>query len=326
MNDFKATISSGRTFIMGCAMISILLFHQFFLSEGPLWFFWGAFHRFGHWGVDIFLFVSGFGIVHSLRKNSLKVYFSNRLLRLLPSCLIAGLVFGTLHLFGIGGMPVYETNSLFLIFTSLWLWYVFAILIYYAVAPFALKGIDRWGGWVFVAAELLFIACTYCLPTPPKDAFLLVKRIPWVIQRFPVFVLGMWLATKRFGYSLKVILPVAVCSIVAAVLIRGCRGIGFIKEDCSYLFVALSMPAVCWFLGLCKGWFDKLHIAAPVEWLGKYSLELYIVQWPIFNFVWDLFPSVPKPLMLLLALMFACVFAYLLKLCADWVTRLVRNV
>lgn len=322
----KETISKSRTFIMGCAMISILLFHQFFLSDGPLRLFWGAFHRFGHWGVDIFLFVSGFGIVHSLRKNSLKVYFSNRLLRLLPSCLIAGLVFGILHLFGIGGMPVYETDSLFLIFTCLWLWYIFAILIYYAAAPLVLKGIDRWGGWVFVAAELLFIVCSYCLPTPPKDASLLIKRIPWVIQRFPVFVLGMWVATKRFGYSLKVILPVAVCSIVAAVLIRGCRGIGFVKEDCSYLFVALSMPAVCWFLGLCKGWFDKLHIASPVEWFGKYSLELYIVQEWVCDFVWNYSPLRSEPLMFSFALIITFLFAYLLRIGADGVTRLVRNV
>ena len=36
MADFRETISSNRTFIMGCAMISILIFHQWFIEGGAL--------------------------------------------------------------------------------------------------------------------------------------------------------------------------------------------------------------------------------------------------------------------------------------------------
>lgn len=57
---------------MGFAMISIMLFHQPFFFDNL---FVGFFHLFGYWGVEVFLFVSGFGIVHSLKKNSIPVYY-----------------------------------------------------------------------------------------------------------------------------------------------------------------------------------------------------------------------------------------------------------
>lgn len=42
---------------MGFAMISIMLFHQPFFYRNP---FVDFFHLFGYWGVEVFLFVSGF--------------------------------------------------------------------------------------------------------------------------------------------------------------------------------------------------------------------------------------------------------------------------
>lgn len=81
-------ISKNRTAIMGFAMMSIMLFHQPFFYGNP---FVDFFHLYGFWGVEVFLFVSGFGIVHSLKKNSLAIYYTNRLKRLLPSCLLVGI-------------------------------------------------------------------------------------------------------------------------------------------------------------------------------------------------------------------------------------------
>lgn len=44
-------ISHNRTILMGIAMLSIMLFHQEWVSIFPL----NAFHIWGHYGVDIFL-------------------------------------------------------------------------------------------------------------------------------------------------------------------------------------------------------------------------------------------------------------------------------
>ena len=51
---------------MGLSMLSIMLFHQYLSSVFPFNFF----HNFGYWGVDVFLFLSGAGLVYSLNKNT----------------------------------------------------------------------------------------------------------------------------------------------------------------------------------------------------------------------------------------------------------------
>lgn len=159
---FNTLISENRTFIMGCAMISVMLFHQQFMSgvrtAGPFGVIWSIFHNFGHWGVDIFLFLSGFGVVHSLRKNSMKVYFANRAKRILPSCIILGVILGTLYVTGLWTSGYY-TESVFVIYTSLWLWYIPAIIVYYTAAPFVLKAIDRFfvgGGYIYYHNSNMF--------------------------------------------------------------------------------------------------------------------------------------------------------------------------
>jgi peptidoglycan/LPS O-acetylase OafA/YrhL len=67
---FNELISKYRTPIMGCAMIVIMLFHQPFIYDSYVD---ALFHQFGYWGVEIFLFVSGFGIVYSLYRNDVRV-------------------------------------------------------------------------------------------------------------------------------------------------------------------------------------------------------------------------------------------------------------
>ena len=65
----SSIIARSRTFLMGLAMIVIMLFHN---SFGVLGYFALPFSVYGHWGVDVFIFLSGFGIYHALKKNGLK--------------------------------------------------------------------------------------------------------------------------------------------------------------------------------------------------------------------------------------------------------------
>lgn len=95
IEDFNRDISKYRTAIMGIAMISVMLFHQYFTSVIPF----NLFHNFGSWGVDVFLFLSGMGIVRSLNNNSLKVYYLRRLKRILPSCILCGSIKYSIFLF-----------------------------------------------------------------------------------------------------------------------------------------------------------------------------------------------------------------------------------
>ena len=64
MDSFGAKISSGRGVMMGAAILFIMFFH---LQSGHFgW--WSNFcNCYGLWGVDVFMFLSGYGIAHSLR-------------------------------------------------------------------------------------------------------------------------------------------------------------------------------------------------------------------------------------------------------------------
>lgn len=121
--EFNRLISKYRTRIMGCAMIAIMLFHQPFFYSNPLVDF---FHLYGFWGVEVFLFVSGFGVVYSLRKNSLKQYYINRFKRLFPACIIVGIC---KLIFSFLGFKEFIVSNTFLLVTNIYLWYIYAIIV-----------------------------------------------------------------------------------------------------------------------------------------------------------------------------------------------------
>lgn len=187
--SFNDLLSKNRTFIMGCAMIAIMLFHQSFF-RGNL--FVTAFHLFGHWGVDIFLLISGFGVVNSLRKNTTKQYYKNRINRIVPACLFVGLCKCILMQVGFVNFAAYNDNY-FLILTELALWYIYAIVIYYTVAPYIYKLLVRYKHWVVLGVCLFVFAISY-IPFGASSIYL-INRIGWVIERLPAFVFGMYIAT-----------------------------------------------------------------------------------------------------------------------------------
>ena len=90
MMSVHSCIRSYRSAIMGFATIMVLLFHQYTVNSSLIL---SVFSHIGHWGVDIFLFVSGFGIAHSLSNNLTIVFYQNRIKKMFPICLIVG-VFG----------------------------------------------------------------------------------------------------------------------------------------------------------------------------------------------------------------------------------------
>lgn len=169
----KSAISENRTLIMGISMLSIMLFHQpWFFGHGIDNFF----YYYGYWGVDFFLFVSGFGIAHSLEKNTLGHYCRNRITRLLPYCLVFGALRAILYYNGIHGFTPKFHPSVGLVACSLDLWYIEAILIFYSLAPLFKKITDH---MPFVAFFFSVLICLTIRTIDKPDFFndyLLLKR------------------------------------------------------------------------------------------------------------------------------------------------------
>ena len=74
---------------MGIATIMILLGHSVFYGQGFVDY--GIFQdlfTLGYSGVDIFLFLSGFGLVFSMKKNNLSAFYKHRFKIIMPSLIL----------------------------------------------------------------------------------------------------------------------------------------------------------------------------------------------------------------------------------------------
>ncbi len=181
-------MNNHRWFIMGLAMISVVLFHQPWFEWGPFDFF----HRTGFYGVEVFLFVSGWGIYQSLTKNPLKKYFKNRILRLMPTCIIIGIMQALFCLCG-WNSGVNHPLALILMCLGLFKWFIYAILLYYTLAPCIYK-LLRYGYLFYLFLAIVFVLVFLCRTDESIFEGSLLSVIPNILYRFPAFLLGMWLA------------------------------------------------------------------------------------------------------------------------------------
>lgn len=87
-----AKISNYRTYLMGISILWIILFHTtrylYFPKVIEL------FQRSGNYGVDIFIFVSVYGLYRSMHnRHTLRQWYVRRLKRIVPSFLIVVTMF-----------------------------------------------------------------------------------------------------------------------------------------------------------------------------------------------------------------------------------------
>lgn len=189
-----AGLSRWRGELMGLAMIFVMLFHVSMPKSNPMF----GLVRCGNVGVDIFLLLSGVGLWFSWSKQpSVKSFFKRRFLRIYPAwLLIASLHYIPQYLNAPGGgysPDVFQLALNILVGWSFWrvddltFWYVPAIMVMYAFAPFYMKLIRkhpeyRW----LVAAAMAF--CVMVQYYPPVHRAVGHVEIFW--SRIPIFLIG----------------------------------------------------------------------------------------------------------------------------------------
>ena len=247
---------------MGLAMIAIIIFHHGFTVIPGITAF---FSRFGLWGVDVFLFLSGFGCVYALKKYATTTFYKKRLVRLLPACLVAGIVVVLINLhFG-----AERTEApLWCRALSLHRWYIQAILICYVICPWAYIVIRRYKVFGLI---LLIIACLLASLFVPSVGFL---KFSWIVGRIPVFLIGIYVAEYDLTMSWWQCIVSMLC-LAAAVVLRLKGGIGIIQWP--YL-LAPAIPLVCMALCRLKTIADKMNVSSVIEVFGACSLEIYLIH------------------------------------------------
>ena len=261
-NILSKRILSHRSWLMGISMLSIMLFHQHFIDEYS--FPWFVFSAFGYLGVDVFLFLSGYGLVNSKDKYSLRVFYIRRILRILPMCLIAG--GGKMYFCNVLGNADFISWKTFLGFD---LWYIKAILIYYALMPLFSFAIDRYGRIILFFSFLLAAVVT-----------LFVSNLLFynLLLRLPVFLLGIYFAKNRFmltSFLKKLSIPLLLSVIIVKIL----KIFHILPPKFDGLVILLFVwvvPVLCYYAMRFFQYLEKIKIAIILSFFGKHSLELYL--------------------------------------------------
>ena len=295
MSDFcksplrLSDIGKYRNALFGIAIISIIVFHYFE----------GVYHSpaaphsiksmgiiyngiLGSLGVDVFLFLSGFGIYYSLSKNvSLRDFFIKRIQRVLFPYAIFGGIFWLIKDIWLKHEPLsqffYDYSLL-----SFWgngvrvFWYISFIMLLYLISPFVYRNGSK---GICGACVIWILLCTVIFTKYPAT----FKNIEIAILRGPVFFAGMYLGywlkskpdielSKYWLICLGLSVPVKLIAAFGSFAFRRMLN-GFYAVFLMFLFI--------WFLKVLQ---DRLKTLNPfLTRVGQYSLELYIVHVAIRN-------------------------------------------
>lgn len=188
--DLYQRVSKYKSQLMGIAIMIVVYGHMLYYHSGLRNYaelHWSIWYTLG--SVEMFIFISGFGIYHSLKKNSDAYgFYSRRLSRLVPSflpvmigwCLFSMLFNGMLPTEAIGNLAAlgwwFNTGNQFN-------WYVPAVLILYLLSPIFYHAIEKYGRksiWVYFALLVVVLAGFH-------SVYLVA------LTRFPTYFLGMYM-------------------------------------------------------------------------------------------------------------------------------------
>lgn len=271
-------LSECRNEIKGVAILWVVFFHAQLGLDG--WAHWVQ--RIGYGGVDLFFFLSGFGLWHSLQKDAnLERYLARRARRLLPAyvpfCLVWLAVM--LPLYGAGlatSVRIAAGNlSMLGLFADVPLlinWYPAGLLLSLFLAPTFHAALRPGRRQTLRAAGLLVFLLAAGLAFVGRDAYMAMARLP-------VFALGMLFAGAKDRDDRGAAGTLAVCGIagLAALVFCLCRFSGQVLSDYGLYWhpFVLIAPALC--VGL--GWlFAHAPGAAraPFAALGAASFEIFL--------------------------------------------------
>lgn len=301
---YRVLISEARSFMLGVAMLAVMLYHlacgnfcvQPFLGETYCL-------KLGHWGVDLFLFLSGFGIYYSLQKHGKWwSFYSRRLWRIMPSCMLVGW-----FLIICSGRFSIDLATISRVF-GLHEWYIRCIILFYAVAPILMWGVKKANAVViavFVVVLMAVISCllaySFCHSVCDINGSILGTvrgTLQFSLCRFPSFVLGFLMASSDKllqGKELGLYLVVAAVSLLLAIWghLMGAIGIlgGYDEyvRVLSYVCLAVSLPLIAFGLGyLCS--ILPVWLVSVFSWMGTYSLEIFLIHWFVFATIRTLYP------------------------------------
>ena len=286
-------ISLSRAHLMGLATLWIALFHSIRLNFYQPWLLerphlmdlLNRLREEGNCGVDIFLFLSGIGLVFSwagVRERSshpLRTFYRRRLSRVLPPVLTVSVLY-----YGwIGAKDGADWLARVFLYgnflpSKVWgqYWFFALLLVLYLLFPLIWKAVDRGGFSGSLGLIGISVLWTLTLKYWISEAYFIKTEILWT--RIPVFIAGVYFGRLiRRGVRIPAWIPIL--SIPAAILLW--YEIRLIPEELIWLRRYTYLPLTV-FITLGHGWLCSLGKRnswpyRAVTGIGKYSLELYLI-------------------------------------------------
>lgn len=307
----NSILSQFRAAIMGISMVFVIMFHQQFIS-GSIPFF---FHKTGYLGVDAFLFISGFGIYFSLNKyntintENILSFYKRRMLRMMPTCIIAGISFLYLWMVSIPGLYYSGSLNFYSAFIGLDVWYIRTIMIYYLLAPF-LYSIIKSSKFTIITLIVLCLVipfigkgCSWLVGNVCGNSFYMQQTIGWTIERFPVFAFGMLFAhmnPDRNNFLNWKFIMFAIACVGLLLATPYIYKLNHFQSYSIYKFLrilighkVLIIPILPILFYLAIFILENLgkYIKSTLEWIGNYSLEIFLAHSAIFPYARKMFDS-----------------------------------
>jgi len=269
-------ISTYRSELMGWSILWIMMLHFTFNQVKPL----GFIAQYGYAGVDIFLFVSGFGLFISLEKdNNLLNYYRKRLLRILPTYYILGFITNLLLTHDDILMFLFRYSTIgFWIGKEYAEWFIPSIILLYILAPFIKKLIDN---KLFILISILIVGIYITGDYFADKEHLLDRSHFFLLYRIPAFIYGMicayWLKNdmpnKYFFFILLMGLPFFIHFYPIHHQIYNYKyySLAFLLPLFITIFILLS-KYIKW-------------ISSILKMMGIASLEIYLIQGIFFTLV-----------------------------------------
>lgn len=271
-------ISKYRTQLMGCATIMILLCHAngYGVVLPP---FLRNLLIYGNLGVDIFLFLSGFGCFYSLSKaNNIMMFYRRRMFRVLLPYIIISVFFliidGILHDDFCFGQWLYEFSTIGFWHQHKGAWFVALIIPIYLISPFLYKSLQCTSRKLIVCMLLItsiMVLTSHEVYPSEASQYELIDNLQWAFGRSISFIIGMYFAFLAMkGMSINIFVVISV-NIVIFVVLRFVAPLWF-RNWCYVIPIIVSL---CYLFSITK---KCVWLSNACCWMGVISFESYLTN------------------------------------------------
>lgn len=261
-------ISKFRTELMGIATLLILMCHFIIFPNNKILSF---VQSQGIIGVDIFLFLSGFGLSSSMQKKyTISTYYKKRFLRIFSVFLPVALLYIFLNgsIFSLRGLGIISTLG-YWIGSEYIEWYTPAIILLYSIFPFVYKIIKlkKLSTCSLFLSILFYYGITYTMCNMSSQDYL------FFVYRLPIFVIGIYTYVQLEGIDIKLATKLFVIGVVLSTFMfyRGLYSSSIWIITCS-----LCTQSIIVFSKLLLQ--RKTFINKIFKWFGNMSYEMFLVQ------------------------------------------------